>query len=122
MEIEFAEGPSLPRPPDDVRFVAVTAEPYPDGRRVKLSYELTPFLQRPSVEIRLQDPQGRDLGSVTVIETVGRRFSLTAHLRGEVPSEGRVVVVSLLRYEGKPDVDRHELSVDLPGPEVDRDA
>ena len=113
MDLESTDGPGAPRPPAEVRFVAVTAEPYPDRRRVKLSYEVSPFLQRPSVEIRLLDPNGVDLGSITVVDVVGPRFSLTAHLRGDVPETTSVRVVSLLGYDDLPEVDRRELTVDL---------
>jgi len=114
MDLEFTDGPAVPRSPSDVRFVAVAAEPYPDRRRIKLSYEITPFLQRPSLEIRLLDPDGADLGSITVVDAVVARFSLTAHLRGEVFGAGPVRVVSILGYDDLPEADRHEVMVDLP--------
>ena len=114
MDLEFSEGRGAPRPPADVRFVAVTAELYADHRRVKLSFEVTPFLQRPSLEIRLLDPDGGDLGSISVIDVVGPRFSLTAHLRGNLPGEASIRIVSVLGYDDLPDVDRNELTIDLP--------
>jgi hypothetical protein len=114
MQIEFTEGPGVPCAPADVRFVAVKVEPYPDRQRLKLSYEVSPFLERPSVEIRLLDPQGADLGSITIIDIVVPRFSLTAHLRSEVPQAIPVRVVSILGYDSLPEVDRHEIVVDLP--------
>ncbi|MBM3121866.1 MAG: hypothetical protein FJZ97_06730 [Chloroflexi bacterium] len=114
MDLEFTEGPAAPQPPGAVRFVAVTAEPYADRRRIKLSYEVSPFLHRPSVEIRLLAPDGADLGSITVVDVVGARFSLTAHLRGDVPGATPVRIVSILGYEDLPEVDRRELIVDLP--------
>jgi len=114
MNLEIVDGPAAPRPPSEVRFVAVTAEPYPDRRRIKLTYEITPFLQRPGVEIRLQDPAGGNLGSITVVDLVGAHFSLTAHLRGVDPPPGSIRVVSTLGYDDLPDVDRHETTVELP--------
>ncbi len=128
MDLESTEGPAAAQPPGDVRFVAVTAEPYPDRRRIKLSYEVSPFLQRPSVEIRLLAPDGAELGSITVVDVVGARFSLTAHLRGkeslelrqgahlrgDVPGATPVRVVSILGYDDLPEVDRRELMVLLP--------
>ena len=114
MEIEFTEGPAVRCAPADVRFVAVKVEPYPDRQRLKLSYEVTPFLERPSVEIRMLDPQGADLGSITIIDIVVPHFSLTAHLRSEVPQAMAVRVVSTLGYDSLPEVDRHEIVVDLP--------
>lgn len=114
MDLEFTEGPEAPQPPGAVRFLAVRAEPYADRRRIKLSYEVSPFQQRPSVEIRLLAPDGADLGSITVVDVVGARFSLTAHLRGDAPAATPVRVVSILGYDDLPEVDRRELIVDLP--------
>jgi len=114
MDLEFTEGHGAPRPPAEVGFVAVAAEPYPDRRRIRLSFEVTPFLQRPSLEIRLLGPDGGDLGSISVVDVVGPRFSLTAHLRGDVPGVTSIQVVSVLGYDDLPEVDRRELTVDLP--------
>lgn len=112
--MQFAEGPAEPRPPEAVRFLSVAAEPYADRQRLKLTYQLTPFLKRPNVEIRLQNPQGLDRGSITIIGTMDARFTLTAHVRGGEPGDGRLTVISTLGYEDLPDVDRHQLRVDLP--------
>jgi len=106
MDIELTEGGDVPRAPSDVRFRRVTAEAYADRQRVKLTYELSPFLQRPNVEILLEGPPGTVLGSVTIIETIDSCFSLTVHLRADPPSEGRFDVISTLGYEGLPEVDR----------------
>jgi hypothetical protein len=106
MEIEWADQNAVPRPPEDVRFVRVTAEPYADGRRIKLTYELTPFQKRPNLEIRLEDELGTEQGSITIIETMDSKFTLTAHIRSEVPAEGRLQVRSVLGYEEHPAVDQ----------------
>ena len=105
MEIEWADEKGVPLPPGDIRFLRITAEPYEDGRRIKLSYELTPFQKRPNLEIRLEDEQGGELGAISVIETMTPRFTVTAHLRSEAPGEGGVRVRSVLGYEDQPEVD-----------------
>ncbi len=113
MEIEWADEKAVPLPPGDVRFLRVTAEPYADGRRIKLSYELTPFQKRPNLEIRLEDEQGGELGAISIIETMTARFSLTAHLRSDAPADGRLRVRSVLGYEDQPEVDRAVTPVEL---------
>lgn len=119
MDMPLAEGPAQRRPPEEVRFLSVVAEPYPDRQRLKLTYQVTPFLKRPNVEIRLQDPQGVERASITIIETMDARFTLTAHVRGGDPDESRLTVTSILGYEDLPGVDRHELQVDLPAKGAD---
>lgn len=114
MTIQLIEGDDVPRAPSDVRFRRVAAELYADRQRVKLTYELTPFVRRPNVDIRLEGPLGTILGSVAIIETVDSRFSLTAHLRGAPPATGHFEVISLLGYVDLPEVDREVTPVDLP--------
>jgi len=96
----------VPRPPEEVRFQRVTAEPYADGRRIKLTYVLTPFQKRPNLEIRLEDEAGTEHGSITIIETMDPKFTLTAHIRSDIPAEGRLQVRSVLGYEELPEVDQ----------------
>jgi len=114
MDIELGQGSDVPRMPSDVRFRRVTAEPFVDRQRVKLTYELSPFLQRPNVEILLEGPPGTVLGAVTIIETMDSRFSLTVHLRADPPAEGRFDVISTLGYEGLPEVDKDVTRIELP--------
>jgi hypothetical protein len=116
MELEFAEHEAVPRPPGEVRFLRITADPYEDGRRIKLAYELTPFQMRPDLEIRLEDEQGVDLGSISIVGSMSPRFTLTAHLRTEPPPNGRVLVRSVLGYEDQPEVDRAVTAVDFGAP------
>ncbi len=106
MEIGWVDQNAVPRPPEEVRFVRVTAEPYADGRRIKLTYVLTPFQKRPNVEIRLVDEAGTEHGSITIIETMDPKFTLTAHIRSEMPAEGPLQVRSVLGYEELPEVDQ----------------
>jgi len=118
MKLEFAEHEAVPRPPGEVRFLRITADPYEDGRRIKLAYELTPFQKRPSLEIRMEDEHGVDLGSILIIESMSPRFALTAHLRTESPAIGRVLVRSVLGYEDQPEVDRAVTPVDFGAPRL----
>lgn len=113
MDIGWAEEKAVPRPPGDVRFLRITAEPYEDRRRIKLTYELTPFLKRPNLEIRLEDEAGTELGSITIIETMDSKFTLTAHLRSDAPTDGRMLVRSVLGYEEQPEVDLAVTPVEL---------
>jgi hypothetical protein len=121
MEIGLMDQNAVPRPPEEVRFQRVTAEPYADGRRIKLTYVLTPFQKRPNLEIRLEDEAGTEHGSITIIETMDPKFTLTAHIRSEVPAVGRLLVRSVLGYEEHPEVDLAVTPVDvapgLPDPE-----
>jgi hypothetical protein len=85
VEISFVSAEDVPVPPNEVRFRSVSVEPYPDGRRVKLTIALTPFLKPPNLEIALFDAAGRAVSGATIVENTEPRLSLTLHLRGACP-------------------------------------
>ncbi|MBI4772341.1 MAG: hypothetical protein HY784_18430, partial [Chloroflexi bacterium] len=58
MDIDFFDPEDLPAPPGEVRLREVRAAPYLDGRRVKLGLRLTPFQQRPDLEITVFNAPG----------------------------------------------------------------
>ena len=52
--INFFESNDVPQPRDKVKIERVDTQPYPDGWRVKVIVEVTPFEDRPSLEIRVR--------------------------------------------------------------------
>ena len=111
-----------PRARQDVRFTAVAVKPYPDGRRVKLNFALTPFEERPSVDMAVTNTEGREVASLSLIEAMDTQFDFTVHLRGPEPRGEHVVHLTLFYLESdEPDaarlvVDEHQLSF-FPAPE-----
>jgi hypothetical protein len=81
LDPQFSEFEQAPLPPEQVRVTSARASPYPDRRRVKVGVCLTPFLERPDVELRIADPGGETLAEAAVIECVEHEFELTLHLR-----------------------------------------
>lgn len=75
----------LPRAREDVRFAEVSVRPYSDGRRVKLNFTLTPFMERPSVDIAVTNALGNEVASLSLIEAMDTEFEFTVHLRGPEP-------------------------------------
>jgi hypothetical protein len=69
-----------------VRFTDVGVRPYNDGRRVKLSFKMTPFQERPSVEATVTNGDGLAVATMNLIEAMETDFDFTLHLRGPVPS------------------------------------
>ncbi len=94
----FFEDPNHSRlPPDKVRIIELRAEPLPDGRRVRVFLELTPFLNRPDGEISIFDSLGEEVVHVNIIETMLPKIILTLHLRGGKPS-GTFRVIGKIFY------------------------
>jgi hypothetical protein len=84
MDIKFFDDPlEQPRPQEEVRFRQIGLHIYPDLRRLAFGVELTPFTERPSIEVLIFNGDGSPAGSLNVIETLTPNFSLTMHLRDQ---------------------------------------
>ena len=75
---------ALPR--TEVRITSLAIRPYTDGRRMKLSFTLTPFLERPSVDLSVTNAAGQEVASLSLIEAMDTTFDFTVHLRGPEPN------------------------------------
>jgi len=85
MDIFFSNPNEVPLPPADVRIRELRAEPYPDGRRVRVYLEVDPFQKRPSAELLITNPDGQPVASASILESMMRKIEITLHLRGETP-------------------------------------
>jgi hypothetical protein len=82
MHIQFydnLEGGAKSR--KDVRLKELGLHVYEDGRRVAIGFNLTPFLERPSLLVRVTNANGDEAASLNVIEAMEPNFNLTLHLR-----------------------------------------
>lgn len=82
MHIQFydnLEGGAKSR--KDVRLNELGLHVYEDGRRVAIGFNLTPFLERPSLLVRVTNANGDEAASLNVIEAMEPNFNLTMHLR-----------------------------------------
>lgn len=110
MEFYFPDQHSDIRrlPPEQVRILDLQAEPYPDGQRVHVNLEITPFEKRPHLEVSLNDAQGNEVGSVGIVEPMSWRLEFTMHIRGD-PNAGLYTLLVRLYY---PEMDLEGLEVD----------
>lgn len=71
-------------PPQEVRIVSLRAEPWPENAsRVRIHLDLTPFKERPNLEVSITDAGAQEVASITIIESIEDRMTFTMHLRGE---------------------------------------
>ena len=70
--------------PEETRITGLTAEPYPDGYRLRVNIEMTPFQKRPHLEVVLNDANNEEIDSSTIIEPLGWKIEFTMHIRGEL--------------------------------------
>lgn len=103
--------PNLPLlPPEEVRIERVRATPYPDRRRVRVEVDLTPFRERPNLEIVLRNGEGNVVASASAVAVMTFRLAFTLHLRdtGDPTPDYRAVVI--LYYDDRQSaVDRCEV-------------
>jgi hypothetical protein len=116
----YEDGQEAPQPMAraDVRFTSVSVRPYPDGRRMKLSFSLTPFEERPSVDMSVTNPAGDEVATMSLIEAMDTEFDFTIHLRGPEPRGTHTLHMVMFYLESddpgaaRQVVDEHTLSFD----------
>ena len=69
--------------PEETRITSLRAEQYPDGRRVHVNLEITPFQKRPYIEVALFNSDGDEVASTSIVEPMTWKIEFTMHLRGE---------------------------------------
>lgn len=88
MKVQFFDNPSLgPVPREDVRFNRLGLYMYDDGQRVAVGFDVTPFRERPNIQVTLKNDEGEEAASLNVIEAIQSNFNLTMHIRGELVSD-----------------------------------
>ena len=107
MDIFFTDPNDIPLPPDEVRIREFKADPWPDGRRVKVYLEVTPFQKRPSSEVVIMDDTGQPVAAANIIETIDPKMEINMHMRTS-KSHGAFTASVVLFYlqdieEGQPE-------------------
>jgi len=97
MDIFFQDPTEIPLPPEEVRIRRLAAEPWPDGRRVRVYFEVDPFLKRPSADLTIANAQGVEVAQASIIEPMTRKMEFVMHLRGEKPA-GAYTLRAVLFY------------------------
>ena len=97
MDIFFTDPGEIPLPPDEVRIRDLEVVPYPDGRRVRVLIELTPFQKYPSGEVTITDSLGTPVAVTSFIEAITPKLELTLHLRA-ANATGKYNVTTMIFY------------------------
>lgn len=80
-DIFFTEAGEAPVPPNEVRIRELEAAPRPDGLRIQVRIDITPFQKRPNVEALIVNQAGQALASVSVVEAIDPIMEFVMHLR-----------------------------------------
>jgi hypothetical protein len=111
----FNTDPDLIRyPPAETHLLELRATLNPDGKRLRVILDLTPFQQRPLLELELTDSSGNEVASASIIEPVGWKLELTLHIRRTTPTNENYTLAASLSYPELGEIDRRTVSIIVP--------
>ena len=121
MDFFFPEDNLKRMTPEETDITSLSGEPYPDGYRLRVNIQITPFQKRPHIDVLLTDASGAEVGSTTIVEPMGWKLEFTMHIRGELKNP--YTLEAKLYYPDGPTKDPHTFSFDVeppqPKPEAD---
>jgi hypothetical protein len=108
MDVFLSDSSEIPLPRNEVRIKDLKANPYPDGRRVRIAIELTPFLEKPNGDIVVMDKDGNRIAASSFIETIIPKLEMTLHLRHDIRGAGECTVFATIFYTEEITDDRQD--------------
>ena len=84
MDFFFPEDGLARAVPEETKISSLSAQPYPDGYRLHVNIEITPFQKRPYIEVILNDSLGEEVASTSIVEPLSWKLEFTMHIRGEL--------------------------------------
>jgi len=100
-------------PPEKVRFRELRVEAWPEGDKIRVHLQITPFTKPPDLEAILFDSSGNELSSVNVIENIDFNLVFTMHIR--YPStDHKYTLTGKISYEDIGVVDESTTSFETP--------
>ena len=100
--------------PEETRIISLSAEPYPDGYRLRVNIEITPFQKRPYLEVALLDAEGDEVASSSIVEPMTWKLEFTMHIRGELKNP--YTLEAKLFYPDGPSFEPQTFSFDVKPP------
>ena len=102
--------------PEETRITSLNATPYPDGYRLRVNIEMTPFQKRPHLEVVLNDANHEEVASTSIVEPLGWKIEFTMHIRGELNNP--YTLEATLFYPDGPAADPQTFTFDVKPPDA----
>jgi hypothetical protein len=115
MDFFFPEDNLQRMTPEETRITSMTAQPYPDGYRLHVDIEMTPFQKRPHLEVWLSDADGEEVASTSIVEPISWKIEFTMHIRGELKNP--YTLKAKLFYPDGPTTEPQTYSFDVKPPQ-----
>lgn len=113
MEFFFPEDNLHRTSPEETKIISLTAEPYQDGRRVRVNIETSAFEERPNLEFTLTDTERQEISTASFVEPMQWKLEFTMHLRRK-PAEGPLDLEARLFYPDGPEAEPAMVRFELP--------
>lgn len=107
--------------PEETDITSLAVKPYPDGRRLHVNIEMTPFQKRPHLDITITNGNGNEVATANVIEPMNWKIEFTMHLRGE-PKNPYTLEAKLFYPDGpsrESQIFTFDVTLPPPAPEAD---
>jgi hypothetical protein len=117
MDFFFPEDNLDRMTPEETRITSLSAEPYPDGRRLHVNIEMTPFQQRPHIDVTLKDGNGNEDQTTNIVEPMSWKIEFTMHIRGELKNP--YTLSAKLFYPDGPSTEPQTFTFDVNPPQTD---
>jgi hypothetical protein len=114
MDFFFPEDQLQRAAPEETRITSLTAEPYPDGYRLRVNIQMTPFQKRPHLEVVLNDANKEEVASTSIVEPMGWKIEFTMHIRGELNNP--YTLAATLFYPDGPTTEPQSFTFDVKPP------
>lgn len=113
MEFFFPEDNLERTSPEETKILSLTAEPYEDGRRVRVNIEMSLFEKRPHLEVTITDTENQEIGTTSFVEPMNWKLEFTMHLRTE-PADGPLDLEARLFYPDGPEAEPVTARFEIP--------
>ena len=120
MDFFFPEDNLTRAVPEETKILSLSAEPYPDGYRLHVHMEVTPFQKRPYIEVILTDKDGNEVASSSIVEPLSWKLEFTMHVRGEINNP--YTLHAKLYFPDGPSQEPVTFSFDITPPQPQADA
>jgi hypothetical protein len=114
----FFTDPNQPRlSPEEVRLLELGLAVHPNGDRVRVHVELTPFTERPNIRVRISDASGKVIAQSDILENMLPNLEFTMHLR-QADRGKEYTLEAELYYQKMPMPSETAIDIHLPDPLV----
>ncbi len=103
--------------PEETKITELSAQVYPDGYRLRVNIEITPFQKRPHIEVIVTDAGGEEVASTNIVEPMTWKLEFTMHVRGELNNP--YLLEARLFYPDGPTAEPRRFSFDITPPPDD---